>query len=48
MKANGLSFGPPMTIYYADDFHKKVNGLTLAYNAVGQWIENNGYQIVGL
>ncbi len=30
-----------------DDFYKKVDGLTPAYNALAQWIENNGYQIAG-
>ncbi|HEU0295830.1 MAG TPA: MerR family transcriptional regulator [Anaerolineales bacterium] len=30
-----------------DDFYKKVDGLTPAYNAVAQWIEENGYKIVG-
>jgi DNA-binding transcriptional MerR regulator len=30
-----------------DDFYKKVNGLTPAYNALAQWIEENGYKIVG-
>jgi len=28
-------------------FYKKVNGLTPAYNALAQWIEENGYQIAG-
>jgi len=30
-----------------DDFFKKVNGLTPAYNSLAQWIENNGYRIIG-
>jgi DNA-binding transcriptional MerR regulator len=30
-----------------DDFYKKVDGLTPAYNALAQWIEENGYKIVG-
>ena len=30
-----------------DDFYKKVNGLTPAYNALAHWIEENGYKIVG-
>jgi DNA-binding transcriptional MerR regulator len=30
-----------------DDFYKKVNGLTPAYNALAQWIEENGYKIAG-
>jgi effector-binding domain-containing protein len=30
-----------------DDFFKKVNGLTPAYNAIAQWIEDNGYKIIG-
>lgn len=30
-----------------DDFYKKVDGLTPAYNAVAQWIEENGYKIIG-
>lgn len=30
-----------------DDFYKKVDGLTPAYNALAQWIEENGYQIAG-
>jgi DNA-binding transcriptional MerR regulator len=95
MKANGLPFGPPMTIYHnesytqenidtecafiipgleidkvpgpvspivvrqleavpqvaativTEDFYQKVNGLTPAYNAIGQWIEEHGYRIVG-
>lgn len=95
MTANGLPFGPSMTIYYGesfsrenidtecsfifpdpnvvigvvpdklievrqmeavpwvastivtDDFFKKVDGLTPAYQAVAQWIEKNGYQIAG-
>ena len=31
-----------------DDFYKRVDGLTPAYNAVAQWIEENGYKIVGV
>jgi DNA-binding transcriptional MerR regulator len=31
-----------------DDFYKKVDGLTPAYNAIAQWIEENGYKIVGV
>jgi DNA-binding transcriptional MerR regulator len=30
-----------------DDFYKKVDGLTPAYASLAQWIENNGYQIIG-
>jgi effector-binding domain-containing protein len=30
-----------------DDFFKKVDGLIPAYNAIAQWIEENGYKIVG-
>jgi DNA-binding transcriptional MerR regulator len=30
-----------------DDFYKKVDGLTPAYNSLAQWIENSGYRIVG-
>lgn len=30
-----------------DDFYKKVDGLTPAYNAIAQWIEDNGYKIAG-
>jgi DNA-binding transcriptional MerR regulator len=30
-----------------DDFYKKVDGLTPAYNAIAKWIEDNGYKIVG-
>jgi DNA-binding transcriptional MerR regulator len=30
-----------------DDFYKKVEGLTPAYQAVARWIEENGYQIAG-
>ena len=30
-----------------DDFYKKPGGLSPAYNALAQWIEENGYQIVG-
>lgn len=29
------------------DFYQKVNSLTPAYNALGKWIEVNGYRIVG-
>lgn len=29
------------------DFYQKVNSLTPAYNALGKWIEVNGYKIVG-
>jgi DNA-binding transcriptional MerR regulator len=32
----------------ADSFYKKVDGLTPAYNAMAQWIEENGYKIVGV
>jgi DNA-binding transcriptional MerR regulator len=93
--ANGLPFGPSMTVYYnegfarenidtecsfvipngeagraakpkapvtvrqlnaiplvastivADDFYKKVDGLTPAYTALAEWIEGNGYRIAG-
>ena len=31
-----------------DDFYKKVDGLTPAYNAIAQWIEEHGYKIVGV
>ena len=31
-----------------DDFYKKVDGLTPAYNTIAQWIEENGYKIVGV
>ena len=31
----------------ADDFYKKVDGLTPAYKAIGEWIEANRYEIVG-
>ena len=31
----------------ADDFYQKVGGLTPAYNALGRWIEEHGYRIVG-
>ena len=95
LAANGLPFGPPLTIYHdeshtreqidtecafiipgfgvdqspqpvspivvrqiatlpqvattivTNDFYQKVEGLTPAYNAIGQWIEDNGYRIVG-
>lgn len=30
-----------------DDFYKKPGGLLPAYNALAQWIEENGYQIAG-
>lgn len=30
-----------------EDFYKKPGGLLPAYNALAQWIEENGYQIVG-
>jgi len=30
-----------------DGFYKKVDGLTPAYTALAQWIEDNGYRIVG-
>ena len=30
-----------------NDFYKKPGGLLPAYNALAQWIEDNGYQIVG-
>jgi effector-binding domain-containing protein len=30
-----------------DDFYKRVDGLTPAYNALAKWIEENSYQIVG-
>lgn len=30
-----------------DDFYKKVDGLTPAYNAIAKWMEDNNYQIVG-
>jgi DNA-binding transcriptional MerR regulator len=30
-----------------NDFYKKPGGLLPAYNALGEWIEANGYQIVG-
>lgn len=35
------------TTIVTDDFHKKVDGLTPAYHAIGQWIEDNGYKIAG-
>lgn len=95
MQANGLPFGPSITIYHSesyrrenidtecafivpdakaaseaevtgsiqvrileavpeiavtiidDDFYKKVDGLTPAYNAIGRWIEEHGYQVAG-
>jgi effector-binding domain-containing protein len=30
-----------------DGFYKKAGGLLPAYNALAQWIEENGYQIAG-
>lgn len=36
-----------VTTIVADDFYQKVDGLTPAYNALGQWIEEHGYRIVG-
>ena len=30
-----------------DDFYKKVDGLTRAYSALAQWIEDHGYKIAG-
>jgi DNA-binding transcriptional MerR regulator len=30
-----------------NDFYKKPGGLLPAYNALAQWIENNGYQVAG-
>jgi DNA-binding transcriptional MerR regulator len=30
-----------------DDFYRKVEGLTPAYQALGRWIEANGYVVVG-
>ncbi len=35
------------TTIVTDDFHQQVEGLTPAYNAIGQWIEEHGYRIVG-
>jgi len=35
------------TTIVAEDFYQKVNGLTPAYNAIGQWIEEHDYRIVG-
>ncbi|MBK9054253.1 MAG: MerR family transcriptional regulator [Chloroflexi bacterium] len=35
-----------VTTIVADDFYQKVGGLTPAYNALGQWIEEHGYRIV--
>lgn len=35
------------TTIVAEDFYQKVNGLTPAYNAIGRWIEEHGYRIVG-
>ncbi len=35
------------TTIVADDFYQKVEGLTPAYNAIGQWIEDHGYRIAG-
>ena len=31
-----------------EDFYKKVDGLTPAYNAIAQWIEEHGHKIVGV
>jgi DNA-binding transcriptional MerR regulator len=31
----------------ADDFYQKAEGLTHAYQALGQWIEDQGYRIMG-
>jgi DNA-binding transcriptional MerR regulator len=95
LRANNLSFGPSLSIYYdegfvrenidtecafvitdpgsvntgnveapievrqveavplmastiaVDDFYKKPGGLLPAYNALAQWVEENGYQIAG-
>ena len=33
--------------FATNDFYKKPGGLLPAYNALAQWIEENGYQIVG-
>jgi effector-binding domain-containing protein len=30
-----------------DDFYKRVDGLTPAYQALAKWIEENNYQISG-
>ncbi len=30
-----------------DDFYKKAGALLPAYNSLAQWIESNGYRIVG-
>jgi DNA-binding transcriptional MerR regulator len=39
---------PQMAItIVADDFYKQVDGLTPAYNAIGKWVETNGYKMVG-
>ena len=35
------------TTIITDDFFNKVDGLTPAYNALGQWIEDNGYRVIG-
>jgi DNA-binding transcriptional MerR regulator len=35
------------TAIVTDDFYQKIEGLTPAYNAIGQWIEDYGYRIVG-
>ena len=35
------------TTIAADDFYQKVGGLTPAYNALGHWIEEHGYRIIG-
>lgn len=34
------------TTIVAEDFYQKVDGLTPAYNAIAQWIEDHGYRIV--
>jgi DNA-binding transcriptional MerR regulator len=35
------------TTIVADDFYQKVEGLKPAYNAIGHWIEEHGYRIIG-
>ena len=35
------------TTIVADAFYQKIGGLTPAYNAIGQWIEEHGYRIIG-
>ncbi|MBN2501005.1 MAG: MerR family transcriptional regulator [Anaerolineales bacterium] len=35
------------TAIVTDDFHGKLDGLSPAYNAIAQWIEDHNYQIVG-